>query len=175
MKNFPVKVDDEVHWISRSIASAGFIFTDDDGLRVLACKRGKLAPDYQMFWNCPCGYLDYDETIKQCCIREIAEETNLIVSENGLILEDINDNPNDSNKQNVTFKYWSFNHTYGFQTVYAKGFELEEVADVEWIKVSEIGDYMWAFNHDKIIAKIALKYLTDYLSFEEMKYLKKYV
>jgi len=41
-------------------------------------------PNFQGYWNLPCGYLDWDETLYQAVLREVWEET-------GLILADLND------------------------------------------------------------------------------------
>ena len=37
------------------------------------------AADGQGLWCCPCGYLDFDETLEECVIREIKEETGLTI------------------------------------------------------------------------------------------------
>lgn len=164
MNNFPVKVDNETYWISRSIAVVGVIFCLDDGLRVLIGKRGKGCPDYQGYWNCPCGYLDYNETLRQACSREINEETNLNVNPSFLRLYAINDSPTE-NKQNVSFTYWAFSkHFFKGQTIYPKGFESFEVEDVEWISIDDLDEYQFAFNHKTIIAKIALEKLSEWIS-----------
>jgi 8-oxo-dGTP pyrophosphatase MutT (NUDIX family) len=164
MKNFPIKVDDKEYWISRAIAVAGFVFCYDGELLVLANKRGPGTPDFQGYWNCPCGYLDYDETITEACAREIAEETNLRVNPKDLILDSINDDPKEG-RQNVTFRYWTFNgQWYKGQTIYAKGAEKDEVADVAWIPINKLNDYEWAFNHKNIIINLVLNKLYTWIS-----------
>ena len=164
MKNFPIKVDDKEYWISRAIAVAGFIFCYDNELLVLANQRGNGTPDFQGYWNCPCGYLDFDETTAEACSREIAEETNLYVNPRQLILLGVNDDPKE-NHQNVIFKYYTFSYIfYKSQTIYAKGAEKDEVADVNWISIEKIDDYQWAFGHDKIIKQIVLDRLSDWIS-----------
>lgn len=156
MKNFCITYNDKTFWISRSVAVAGFIFTVDNGkLLVLANKRGKGCPDFQGYWNCPCGYLDFDETTKEACCREIAEETNLTVNPKYLKLFSVNDDPKDSNSQNITFRYWDFSRTlYKGQTIYAKGAEPDEVEDVAWIPVEELSKYEFAFGQKEIIKEI---------------------
>lgn len=164
MKNFPIEIDGKEYWISRAIAVVGFVFClMDKQLYVLANKRGKGTPDFQGYWNCPCGYLDYDETTKQACSRETAEETNLYVNPDSWVLFGIDDNPK-SNRQNVTFSYYTFSdRLYKGQTVYAKGAEENEVEDVEWIPISKINEYQWAFNHRKLISEIVLKRLSNWI------------
>ena len=81
MKNYPITIETGEHagetvWVHRSIAVAGFIFCKiNDEWCVLANQRGEGAPDFQGYWNCPCGYLDFDETLAEACSREIYEET----------------------------------------------------------------------------------------------------
>lgn len=167
MKNFPVQVNGKEYWISRAMAVVGLVFCIDNGeLFILAGKRGKGTPDFQGCWNCPCGYLDYDETTAEACSREIAEETNLHVNANALILFGIEDSPK-ANRQNVTFRYYTFSDKlYKGQTVYAKGAEKDEVEDVEWIPISKINEYQWAFNHEKLIAEVVLARLSSWITSE---------
>ena len=163
MKNFPVKIDDKEYWISRSLATVGFIFTEDNGFRILAVKRGPGCPDEVGKWCCPCGYLDYDETLKECCSREIKEETNLTVVPQLLIYWSINDDPKE-NRQNVTVRYVSFSETYAGQTIHSGNSEPDEVEDIKWIGLDEIGNYDWAFGHLQLILDCVLDYLFVYFN-----------
>lgn len=173
MKNFPVEHNGKTYWISRSCAVVGYIFCYDNGLRVLANKRGKGTPDYQGYWNCPCGYLDYDETTREACCREIAEETNLYVMPQSLKLFGIEDTPK-ADKQNITFRYWTFSEfLYKGQTVFAKGYEKDEVEDVEWVSMDNLDDYKWAFNHKEMIIRVVLMHLTDRITTETKRKLLK--
>lgn len=159
MKNFKIidKEDNQEYWVSRSIAVTGFIFTKDkdNDLCVLANKRGSGTPDFQGYWNCPCGYLDYDETILEAITREISEETGYLCPDD-IALYDIDSDPK-SNKQNVTIMY------YGYVSVPQKeervGGEENEVDEIKWIKLSDISKYKWAFGHDQIIRKIESSFL----------------
>lgn len=174
MNNFPIEHEGKTYWISRAICVVGFIFCYDDGLRILANKRGKGTPDFQGYWNVPCGYLDFDETISEACCREIAEETNLIVNPNALKLLSINDNPKLDTRQNVTFRYWTYSPTlYKGQTIYAKGAEVDEVEDVKWIRIDELDQYDWAFNHEELIIVVALGQLKEHLSLATQRKLLK--
>lgn len=165
MQNFSVTIDKKQFWISRSMAVAGFIFSlKDNKLVVLANLRGRGCPNYQGYWNCPCGYLDFDETLKQACSREVFEETNLIVNPENLNIYKIDDDPN-SLSQNVTVSFWTFSQTlYKEQTIFAKGFESNEVESVAWIGMDELDSYKWAFNHKNIIESIVADRLGKYLT-----------
>lgn len=168
MNNFPVKVDGKEYWISRSLSVEGFIFTSDNGIRVLANKRGKGCPNNVGKWNCPCGYLDYNETLEQACIREIKEETNLSVDLSFLQFYVINSEPK-GNSQNVSVSYWSFKPSYAYQTVTGEGAEPDEVDDVEWISLDKLDNYDWAFEHDYMIMQVSLRYLRTLLPKETIR------
>ena len=170
MKNFPIEHEGKTYWISRAVGVAGYIFTYDDRngqLLILANKRGKGTPDFQGYWNCPCGYLDYDETTAQACSREIFEETNLRINPKDLHLFEIEDSPS-ANKQNVTFRYWAFAPIYLDDSIYAKGEEENEVEDVKWIPVDDIDLYDFAFNQKNAIKSIVKKYLSSLVSKETL-------
>lgn len=152
MKNFKItaKEDNKEYWISRSCAVAMFVFSIINGkLSVLANKRGSGTPDYQGYWNCPCGYLDWDETLIDAAKREVLEETGYEID--NFTFLGINDSINE-NKQNITVRFYSFvlNPTKSDFT----GGEENEVSEIKWIPVNELYKYDWAFNHDDIISNI---------------------
>lgn len=153
MKNFPVDYEGKTYWISRSVAVAGFIFRrDDDGnLLVLVNKRGPGCPDNVGKWVCPCGYLDYGETLKQAIVREIHEETGVTIPISILRLVRIDDVP--EGRQNVTIEFIADASVLTPECVtLSKEFcEKDEVDEVMWMPVANIDEYEWAFNHDKLI------------------------
>lgn len=157
MHNFQItaKEDNKKYWISRSIAVASFIFfkEKDGSLFVLANKRGKGTPDFQGMWNCPCGYLDFDETLEQAASREVFEETGVIIDPKKFIFHYINSDPKDSNKQNVTVRFKVFLSKRP-ETMPRFGGEQNEVDKILWIPVKTIDKFKWAFNHDRIIKEI---------------------
>lgn len=151
MKNFSIIKDGKEYWVARNVAVSCFVFTSIDGVwHVLANKRGDGTPDYQGYWNVPCGYLDYDETTEQATIREVYEETGVRL--NKITFFGFNDSPHD-NHQNVTFKYYSIISDPQLVNISTnnRGGEIDEVKDIKWIPVKRIFNYDWAFNHDEII------------------------
>jgi len=149
MRNFPIKLGGKEYWISRSVAVCGFIFTTvENKLCVLAVKRGKDCPDEVGKWCCPCGYLDYNETLKAACSREIIEESGLYVEEASLKQWRIDDKPN--GKQNVTVSYYDYNKYYTEQ-VFIYNERSQEVDEIKWINVIDINQYEWAFDHEILI------------------------
>ena len=149
-----------IGWLSRSVAAAIFIYCKDKNGEwcVLGSERGEEAADYQGFWNCPCGYLDRDETTKEAALRELYEETGVFVDENDVQFVGYEDSPN-ANRQNVTFRFAAFlddaaTTNFSFSK---KNNEGKEVGEIKWIRINDIDNYMWSFNHDKIIKEIYAK------------------
>lgn len=146
-----------IGWFSRSMATVIFVFCKDENgdLYVLASERGKGAADFQGYWNCPCGYLDFNETTKQCAIRELEEETGIGVSEEIVKFIGYEDDPS-SNHQNVTFRFVANikSETIENLSSFSKdGNEKDEVGKIAWIPVKDINKYLWAFGHEKLIKK----------------------
>lgn len=157
MKNFPIKdKDGKEYWISRAVCVLGCIFTEINGVvHVLANKRGKGTPDFQGYWNMPCGYLDFDETTKDAVLREVYEETGVKVNPDYVHFWQFNDSV-DANRQNVTFRYYALidDNQPGLISVGTgndRGGEDDEVEAIGWIPINSIDQYKWAFNHADII------------------------
>lgn len=164
MNNFCIKgPDNKEYWISRAMAVVVFVFAKDENKDkyVLAVERGKGTPDpeYVGAYCVPCGYLDYNETLKQAAIRELKEETgltasDLTASDFQLELLAINDNPEDDKRQNVTFRY-RINATRTVEDLTkeltSKFSEKDEVSNIRFIRVEDIDNYKWAFNHGELI------------------------
>ena len=160
MKNYKVlTTTGEEVWIHRSIAVAGFVFwIYKNKIYILANKRGTGTPDFQGYWNCPCGYLDFDETLHEAISREVKEECNIDIPSRSFIQKEIEDSPL-QNKQNVTVRFIAILADYDEAKIsIGKGGEENEVSDVKWIDVDEIDNYQWAFNHDKIIKNYVSKF-----------------
>lgn len=156
MKNFPIIKDGKEYWIARNMAVACFVFTSiNNEWHILANKRGPGVSDYKGFWNCPCGYLDYNETTEQAAIREVFEETG--VKLNHVEFWKFNDSPHE-NKQNVTFDYYSIISDPRIIDINNnskdRGGEANEVKEVTWIPVKKLFDYDWAFDHDLIVTNL---------------------
>lgn len=160
MRNFKITAveDSKSYWISRSVAVAGFVFKyTKDAWYILANKRGTGCPDNVGRWVCPCGYLDWDESGSQACSREILEECGLKVRPVECRLVGVDDNPA-SEYQNVTLRY--IVELYGDRPfIERKGGEENEVAEVAWIKIEDIDNYEWAFNHGYRIKELFDNYI----------------
>lgn len=164
MKNFEFKHDGKSYWYSRGIVCISYIFaTDkDDNLYVLANKRGSGVSDTNK-WNCPCGHLDFDESCKDCAIRETFEETGVDISKCRLQLYTINDKDFDSSDQSISFHYYVniTNKTIDELIPNKSHMETNEVSEAKWINVDEIDNYDWAFNHDNRIKQVIKRMYFD--------------
>lgn len=164
MKNFSIRIDDKEYWISRSVAVVALLFTidKDEDICILANRRGSGTPDFQGLWNCPCGYLDYNETTLEAVRREVLEETGVICPES-MKLMGVDSDPQ-SNRQNVTIHYCGFIETpvRGKQA----GGEKNEVIDIKWIKITKLSNYHWAFHHDKLIIETLKRLMKNKFSFQ---------
>jgi 8-oxo-dGTP diphosphatase len=166
MNNFKVVIGTKEYWVSRSMAVAVFIYALDKNRDnfILANKRGINTPDYQGCWCCPCGYLDYDETLVEAAIREVYEETGFKLSPCDIKNTYIDDDPSDT-RQNVTVIFKAFVYDMQKQNITNKNAEHNEVDDIKWINCKLIDEYKWAFNHDHIIKT---KYLDcNYLDIDQ--------
>lgn len=159
MNNFSVKKDGKVYWVSRSMAVTGFVFKRI-GLKmfVLVNKRGEGAPDFKHHWNCPCGYLDYNETTKEAVSREVREETGIDITPQRFIFTTYRDNPETENRQNVTFRFYTVLSKNEGNTFSLDESEENEVEEVKWIEVKNVQNYLFAFNHSKAIKEVYKNY-----------------
>lgn len=150
-------------WFSRSMATALFVFCkDQDGdWCVLASERGEEAADFVGMWNCCCGYLSRNETTQECAVRECFEETGVQVPISTLIFEGYEDNPITANRQNVTFRFssWINDKVTTDFTFSKKNNEGKEVGEIKWVKINDIHNYEWAFNHKIRILEIYYKHI----------------
>lgn len=154
--NFPIKYRGGVFWVSRSVATTLLPFCKDkDGeWCVLANKRGKGCPDYQGYWNVICGYLE-GLTGEQNSQKELYEECGIEVDETKIKFVGLTTSPKE-NKQNVSIRYYTIldgvTDDYKLTSEHS---EKDEVEDIKFIKLSEIDNYTWAFNHLNLIKSVS--------------------
>ena len=160
-KNFSFTYKGRTLWYSRSVAVSLFLFAKDinGNLFVLANKRGKGCPDFNGYWNCICGYLDYNRDSIDQCMTELMEETGLVIDRSLINFWGVKSNPNE-NKQNVSIRHIGLLENYDINNCQfdLSNMEKDEVEDVKWIPINEINNYEWAFNHLSII-KEGIEYL----------------
>ena len=146
-------------WFSRSVAVAtAVILQDNEQWYILAGQRGTGTPDYQGYWNLPCGYLDYNEDAKTAAAREVFEETGIKLNPSELKSFGSSTSPLE-NRQNIVFFFVAFiagnRSNYGFSK---DNMEENEVDGIQWLPIEKCGTLKWAFDHDELIEKILKKY-----------------
>ena len=163
-------VDGREVWLSRSIATCSSIIIERAGRRhVLMGKRGPGCPDEVGKWVLPCGYLDHDESIAQCAIREVYEETGFdvigfirsIEKYSGQIIFENFRSPiwrespwhmhvSMEGRQNITMHYGVYvkvDDDYTLPDLHCGNSEKDEVADLRWIDIVDLPTYQCGFNH----------------------------
>lgn len=147
-----------IGWYSRSVASSLYVFCKNRKGQwcILASERGEEAADFKGHWNCPCGYLDFDEDTKACARRECFEEVGVDINTDLMKLAGFEDDPITANRQNITFRYYAVIHNKKCEDfVFSKeNNEGKEVGRIAWIPIEEVDDYKWAFGHNKRITEI---------------------
>lgn len=163
MKNWSYTITDKEHphygetlWSGRYCTCTAFVLLIDrtDRVFILASKRGSGAPDYQGYWNCPCGYIEADEDLKQACSRETLEETGYYIHPNKFTFYRVETNPEKCNKGNVSLHCFTILTPEEIPSQIELSGEENEVSAVKWISVDKIESYLWAFGHSKIIQDI---------------------
>ena len=147
MKNFPVEQDGKTFWVSRSMAVVCYCYADINGTPcVLVNKRGAGLPNNVGKWNCPSGFLDYDETLEEAACREVWEETGVKLDKSRLQFWQIDSHPERDAAQNVVVRYF-----YKFTPedkpedikLTAENSEPNEVAEIMWLPIYNIPDIEW--------------------------------
>lgn len=104
---------------------------------ILLVKRTALP--YKNYWALPGGYIEFNETAEQACMREIKEETNIKVGK--LRLLNVYSSPKRHPKQVITIVYVA-----DAAGVPRAG---DDAGDVRWFPLKKLPKL--AFDHGKII------------------------
>ena len=142
MKNRPVIIDGKEEWLSRSIAAVAYVFASvGDNIYVLANKRGKGLPNNVGKWNAPSGFLDYDEDLTDCAVREVYEETGIVIDKHDMHFFTLDSDPKRTN-QVVLARYYA-NYSGDLNAITTEHSEPNEVEEVKWIPIQDIDKYEW--------------------------------
>ena len=163
-KNWPYKITDPNHpkcgttlWSGRYCAVTGIVLVNcNEEIFVLANKRGSGTPDYQGYWNMPCGFLERNESGEEGVCREIFEECGLKLDPHQFDLLSVETNPETCNNGNVTIRYISLNCVKELPKLKYENIngETDEVESVKWINIKDVDNYQWAFGHGILIHHI---------------------
>lgn len=144
-------------WFSRSVAVATAVLLNDSGQwYVLANQRGSGTPDYQGYWNLPCGYLDYNEDAQTAAMREVYEETGIKLSS---VQPFGHSTDPKENRQNICFFFVGMLNGSVEQYQFSKdNMEEGEVDGIQWLPLEKCDTLQWAFDHDELMNKVIAKY-----------------
>lgn len=138
------------HWISRSVVVVCLVVWKS---KFLIVRRGDEVTQSGK-WCVPCGYLDYDETIEECAVREIHEESGIDIR-NYINLDNltytVNSHPSHTRNQDVGFHFVIKLNSPTEPNIDMGVVDPGETTDAKWIEASEVQNYNFAFNHDKKI------------------------
>lgn len=168
MKNFKVTAveDGKEYWISRAMAVVAIVVgTGGPEPVFLVSQRGPGCPDHVGSWAFTCGYLDWDESLKDATMRECYEELSLVLPEDAeLVLWKVVDDPGRDARQNVVFRFviqvplekLEADMRKGIinKASWSRGGESDEVSDIRLVPLSDIDNYDWAFNHYEVISEL---------------------
>lgn len=172
MKNFPItdKETGKEYWISRSVATAVVVVTDDG--KFIAERRGPGCPDYVGKLVFPCGYLDFDENLEECAKREVYEELGVKVTEIHFL--GFNDDPKD-NRQNITARYAAKVEGTPNTDSLSRGGEKDEVSEIVVTTIEEILEAPdnWAFGHAKLAEYVSARSTEIFDEPENRAYLRR--
>lgn len=109
----------------KTITAAGGLVLNDEGALLMIFRRGK--------WDLPKGKLDDGETIEQCAVREVKEETGLTHVEHGELIGITTHEYFDPylNEDVVKASHWYTMRAPGLQALKAQA--EEDITDIRWV------------------------------------------
>jgi ADP-ribose pyrophosphatase YjhB (NUDIX family) len=164
--NVPYEVaPGDLVFASRSVAVLAPVIArlrPSGSFHVLAGERGS-AVDESGRWCLVCGYLDWDEDLRDAVRREVWEEAGLDLAAleaagTALVPEQpvlVHSDPR-SHRQNVTAHFPVEVHTDELPPVSLANAEPGEVRQVAWLELTErvIRERSWAFEHDELLLDV---------------------
>lgn len=122
-------------WISRSSVVIPVVFKLNEktgDIYTLVEKRGPVV-SHPGEWCCPCGYVDWDETLPEACHREVREETGLELDMNEIFFYNVDSDPKTSNQSiDLWYMCWAIGKDFDISKIETK----DEILDVKWLKVA---------------------------------------
>lgn len=163
-KNFQVTATDgKTYWISRSVAVCVIVYTisADGEKKYLLHTRGVGCPDNVGKLSVNCGYLDWDESVKDAAKREVYEETGFRISEESLTFLGYGDV---DALQNITLRFTAYiDEDVLYNAIQSdeinkdtenRGGERDEIGHFVIMNKSSIektSSQDWAFGHKELI------------------------
>lgn len=114
------------------IIAAGGIAENEEGKILLQFRRGK--------WDLPKGKLDEGETIEECALREVEEETGLKNLELGGLVGITNHNYTERGENINKQTYWFAMKITGIQKLTPQ--TEEDILELKWVAEEELEQYL---------------------------------
>ena len=142
----PKNYDPTKYW-QPSLTTDVVLIADDqeEKKHVLLIKRKN--PPFQECWAFPGGFLDKGETLKQCAVRELEEETGVRIAQDDLQFLVLADDPDrDPRKRVISSVYIAQGRMKDFTPRAA-----DDASDVSWFPLEDPPPL--AFDHPMILGK----------------------
>lgn len=146
MNNFEFEHEGKKLWYSRSLACNIIIFrkTINDEWEILACKRGKGCEFNKGLWNVPGGFIDFNEDAASCALRELKEETGVVIDPIEVFFNRLDTEPHGVRQTMVASHYARFveedTYDWKFSTEFSEPGEIEEI---KWVPLKDLHEYKW--------------------------------
>lgn len=122
----------EVESYFKPIAAGGGVVANEDGAILMIYRRGK--------WDLPKGKLDEGESIEECAIREVQEETGLNAIAMGNKIIDTYHIYSENKKEIIKSTVWFKMSVKGRPDLIPQA--EENIAEAKWIPKDELGAYV---------------------------------
>lgn len=130
------------HWISPSISVDGLVIVDN---HVLVVKRSE-AMSNPLLWCLPCGFMDWNETPLDACIREVYEEAGIDVREHDMLNADYH-RPHSINGTALQF-------IFRLSEFPKLNLDMDECVEYKWVGLDELDELEFAFGHERLIREL---------------------
>jgi ADP-ribose pyrophosphatase YjhB (NUDIX family) len=155
MNNFEFEHEGKKLWYSRSLACNIMVYrrTTEDEWEVLACKRGQGCEFNKGLWNIPGGFIDFNEDSVECALRELKEETGVVIKNKcDVFFNKLDTKPHGKRQTMVASHYACFieedTYDWEFSTENGEPGETEEIA---WIPLKHINQFKWTHGQKELI------------------------
>lgn len=146
MNNFEFEHEGKKLWYSRSLACNIMVFrkTINDEWEILACKRGQGCEFNKGLWNVPGGFIDFNEDAVSCALRELKEETGVVIDPIEVFFNRLDTEPHGKRQTMVASHYARFveedTYDWDFTTKYS---EPDETEEIKWVPLKDLHKYKW--------------------------------
>lgn len=118
--------------MEENITAAGGIVENEQGQILMIFRRGK--------WDLPKGKLDDGETIEECAVREVEEETGLRNIQPGELIDITTHAYTEHGKDIVKETHWFAMKVVGDQQLTPQ--TEEDITAIKWVKENELSEYL---------------------------------